>query len=120
MACAGVRPPTYLTRTGHSRNRHAGWTDEQTNTHACYWYSLTDGVQKLLATRRQGRGPPRYQSPLTTESLTLRKLATFADDQHEAKLLYHQSGGAGLESWMRTAGSRRRPAAGGHKLAGGE
>ena len=82
--------------------------------------TLTDGVQKLLATRRQGRGPPRNPSPLTTESSTLRKLATFAADQQDAKLLYHQSGAAGLESWTRTAASRRRSAAGGHKLAGGE
>ena len=82
--------------------------------------TLTDGVQKLLATRRQGRGPPRNPSPLTTESSTLRKLATFAADQQDAKLLYHQSGAAKLESWMRMAASRRRSAAGGHKLAGGE
>ena len=82
--------------------------------------TLTDGVQKLLATRRQGRGPPRNPSPLTTESSTLGKLATFAADQQDAKLLYHQSGAAGLKSWMRTAASRRRSAAGGHKLAGGE
>ena len=82
--------------------------------------TLTDGVQKFLATRRQGRGPPRHPSPLTTESSTLRKLATFAADQQDAKLLYHQSGAAKLESWMRMAASRRRSAAGGHKLAGGE
>ena len=82
--------------------------------------TMTDWVRKLLATHRQGRGPPRHPSPLTTESSTLRKLATFAADQQDAKLLYHQSGAAGLKSWMRTAASRRRSAAGGHKLAGGE
>ena len=71
---------------------------------------------------RVGKGGDRpvTQVQLTTESSTLRKLATFAADQQDAKLLYHQSGAAGLKSWMRTAASRRRSAAGGHKLAGGE